>query len=57
MAAGIKKVDVLDLAQELVKVEHVYVPDPANKVVYERNYKVFKNLYKCNAENFRKING
>lgn len=57
VAAGIKKVDVLDLAQELVKVEHVYVPDPANKVVYERNYKVFKNLYKCNAENFRKING
>ncbi len=57
VAAGIKGVDVLELSRRLVKVEHVYVPDPANKDVYERNYKVFKKLYKANASNFREING
>ena len=56
VAAGIKGVDVLELARQLVKVEHVYTPDPANKEVYERNYKVFKKLYKANASSFRKLN-
>ena len=56
VAAGIRGVDVLELAGELVKVTHTYDPDPRNKEVYERNYKVFKKLYKTNASNFRKIN-
>ncbi len=34
----------------------IYVPDPKNKDVYERNYKVFKKLYKTNASNFRELN-
>ena len=33
------------------------LPDPANKGVYERNYRVFKKLYKTNASNFKDING
>ena len=56
VAAGIKGVDVLQLAQQLVKANHIYIPNPGNKDIYERNYKVFKKLYKTNASNFRQLN-
>ena len=56
MAAGIKKEDVLELSRRLVKANRVYVPDASNKGVYERNYEVFKKLYRSNVENFRKMN-
>jgi xylulokinase len=56
VAAGIRGTDVLELARELVKAEHTYIPDPVNKEVYERNYSVFKGLYKANAGSFRKLN-
>lgn len=56
VAAGIKGVDVLKLSRELVKVSHVYKPNPENKEIYERNYKVFKRLYSSNKKNFKMIN-
>ena len=56
VAAGVKGTDVLELARELVKATHVYVPDPAKKGVYDRNYSVFTGLYKANAGAFRKLN-
>ncbi|MBR2550663.1 MAG: hypothetical protein IKE92_11735 [Clostridiales bacterium] len=40
----------------ILNVFYIYVPDPKNKDVYERNYKVFKKLYKTNASNFRELN-
>ena len=57
VAAGIKGVDVLELSRRLIKVERVYAPNPGNKEVYERNYKVFKRLYKANARSFQEMNG
>lgn len=57
VAAGIKGEDVLELARRLVKPNRTYVPDTKNIEVYERNYKVFKNLYKSNAANFKCLNG
>jgi xylulokinase len=56
VAAGLRGEDVLALSRRLVKPNHVYIPDPGNKKIYERNYKVFKNLYKSNASNFKNIN-
>lgn len=56
VAAGLKGVDVLILSRELVKVQQVYQPNHAYKAVYERNYKVFKRLYKTNAKNFKELN-
>ena len=56
VAAGIRGVDVLELARQLVKANHAYTPDPENREVYERNYRVFKKLYKANASNFREMN-
>ena len=57
VAAGIRGVDVLDLSRQLVKVSKAYTPDQGNRAVYERNYSVFKKLYKANASNFKKLNG
>jgi hypothetical protein len=56
VAAGLQRTDVLELSRRLVKANHVYVPDPKNREVYERNYQVFKNLYKANAKSFHKLN-
>ena len=57
VAAGIKGEDVLELARRLVKSNCTFIPNPKNKEVYERNYKVFKNLYRSNSANFKRING
>ena len=57
VVAGIQGVEVLDLAKQLVKTDCIYTPNAANAVVHERNYKVFKRLYKANAKNFRELNG
>ena len=56
VAAGIKGADVMELSRSLIKPNHTYIPNPENKAVYERNYKVFKNLYKSNAEAFNALN-
>jgi xylulokinase len=57
VAAGVKGDDVLELSRRLVKANRTYVPNTKNKEVYERNYNVFKNLYKSNAANFKGLNG
>ena len=56
VAAGIKGTNVLTLSRQLVKTNHVYVPNFGNRDVYERNYRVFKQLYKNNARNFGELN-
>ena len=56
VAAGVTGVDVLELSHRLVKANRAYAPDPRNKEIYERNYSVFKKLYKDNASNFRALN-
>jgi xylulokinase len=56
VAAGIKGVDVLELSRQLVKANHAYIPNPENKAIYERNYKVFKRLYKSNSANYKALN-
>ena len=56
VAAGIRGVDVLELSRQLVKANHAYIPNPENKDIYERNYRVFKKLYKANAKFFKEIN-
>ena len=56
VAAGIQGTDVLQLARQLVGVNRVYTPNPQVKAVYERNYRVFKRLYKTNAANFKALN-
>ena len=56
VAAGLTGENVNDVSRRLVKANHSYLPDPDNKEIYERNYKVFKDLYRSNAANFRHLN-
>ena len=56
VAAGIKGEDVLELSRRLIKANCAYVPNPENKEAYERNFRVFKNLYKSNAANYKLLN-
>ena len=56
VAAGLKGVDVAALSQRLIKAKHAYAPNLENRAVYERNYRVFKGLYKANARSFKQLN-
>ena len=56
VAAGIRGDDVLALAKQLIKPNHTYIPDSKNKEVYEKNFRVFKKLYKSNKNIFKALN-
>ena len=43
--------------EQLVQVEKVYYPDAGVKAVYDRNYSVYKELYKSNKKSFAILNG
>ena len=57
IALGTKKLASLHDARRLIPVTAVYHPNPAYKAVYERNYQVFRRLYKSNAKHFKALNG
>jgi xylulokinase len=56
IALGMKIIDSQEAAGNLIPVKAVYRPVPANKAVYERNYRVFRSLYKSNAKHFKALN-
>ncbi len=57
IAVGMGIIPDMTDVKKLIPVKTTYHPDTANKEVYDRNFKVFKNLYKCNKENFAILNG
>lgn len=57
IAAGLTGERVEELSRRIVKVNRTYIPNEENRPVYDRNYKVFKNLYRSNVSNFRQLNG
>ena len=50
-------IDDIQHVKKLIPAKITYQPNPENKAVYDRNFKVFQNLYKCNKENFAILNG
>ena len=44
-------------AKKLIPVVKTYTPNTANKSVYDKQFAVFKKLYKSNKENFAALNG
>lgn len=57
IAVGMGMIDSMKDVKKHIPIMTTYKPNPANKAVYDRNFKVFKNLYKCNKENFAILNG
>lgn len=56
VAAGLRLFESIDQATTLVRVRKSYVPDPGTKAVYDRNFAVFKKLYKANKQFFSNLN-
>ena len=57
IAVGTGMIPTIRDVKKLIPAKVVYHPNPANKAVYDRNFKAFKNLYACNKKNFEILNG
>lgn len=57
VAVGLGILNSIEDANRLIKANAVYYPNPANRLVHERNFKAFKLLYKNNKNIFRMMNG
>jgi xylulokinase len=43
-------------AKKLIPAVNTYIPNKENKAVYDKNFEVFKRLYKSNKDNFKALN-
>lgn len=57
IAVGSGLISDFSKAKSLIPAVKTYTPNKENKEVYDKQYKVFKNLYKANKENFAALNG
>ena len=57
VAVGIGVIDSVSDAGKLIKADKIFKPNPANKAVYDKNYKAYKELYKANKNIFEILNG
>ena len=56
VAVGKGVISGIEDAKRLIAVEHTYTPNGENRAVYERNYRVFKQLYAANQKSFAILN-
>ena len=57
MAVGLGVIDDVSHAKRLIPAKKTFIPNPKNKEVYDRNYEVYKALYKNNKNAFKALNG
>lgn len=57
IAVGMGIIPKMKDVKKLIPAKITYHPNKANKAVYDRNFQVFQNLYKCNKKNFEILNG
>lgn len=57
IAVGTGMISSMTEVKKLIPAKITYHPNKANKAVYDRNFEVFKNLYRCNKKNFEILNG
>ncbi|NLC89727.1 MAG: carbohydrate kinase [Clostridiaceae bacterium] len=56
VAAGLGELEDLSEARNIVKVSSSYAPNPDVKAIHDRNYEVFKTMYKANKEAYQILN-
>ena len=56
IGVGIGAIDSLDKVKEFIPAEKTFKPNPENKAVYDKNFEVFKTLYKNNKAAFKALN-
>lgn len=57
VAVGLELISSLDKVKDFIPASKSFVPDQSVKAVYDKNFEVFKNLYKANKKNFAAMNG
>jgi xylulokinase len=57
IAVGLGMIDGFKDAKKLIPAVKTYTPNPTNKPVYDKQYAVYKELYKANKKNFAALNG
>ena len=55
-SVGLGLVKDIEEIKTMIPVQYTYEPDAENKVIYDKMYKVFKQLYKANKKNFKALN-
>ncbi len=56
VAAGLGLIDSVGKVKDYIEVEKTFKPNFANKAIYDRNFEVFKQLYKSNKKNYALLN-
>lgn len=56
VAVGLGELEDLSEARKVVKVTGTYTPNPDAKAAHDRNYEVFKTLYRANKTAFQNLN-
>ncbi len=56
VGVGLGIIPSLNKVKDFVPVEKVFTPDLTKKTIYDKNFEVFKNLYKSNKQNFKMLN-
>ena len=56
VGVGLGLIKNLDEVKNFIPVVATYKPNPELKPIYDRNFEVFKNLYKSNKKNFAILN-
>ena len=57
VAIGLGVIENVAKVKNFVPAVKTFKPNKANKAVYDKNFEVFKKLYKSNKENFKLLNG
>ena len=52
---GIGVIPNLENIKEYVEIEGIFTPDSKTKAIYERNFQVFKEIYKYNKKGFKAL--
>lgn len=56
MGVGLNIIPNIEKVKDFIPVTAVYTPNMENKKVYDKQYEVFKRLYKTNKKNFHMLN-
>jgi len=56
VAVGLGLIPSFAEIKKLIPASKRFTPNPENKAVYDRNYEVFKKLYRSNRKSFALLN-
>ncbi len=56
MAYGLGLIGSMEEVGNLIPAEKTFEPDDTNKEIYDRQFEVFKDLYRMNKKNFERLN-